>query len=190
VFRTSDGLIVLDQLVDENCGVVEAEVRDAIDRLARREPDKLIYVDSRRFLGRFSSGVLKGNSVGSSHGGWCDGRRCQRVGGAAIAGCSCWQDESRRLLHNGRNAASLSLSQSRSRRLLPQARSSGPIDIVGAGDAATSGMSQRSLERASWKQPLLAISLPRSPFSSLGRRETATPEQVDSVGSKIPHVTL
>ena len=35
VFRTSDGLIVLDQLVDENCGVVNAAVRDTIEQLAR-----------------------------------------------------------------------------------------------------------------------------------------------------------
>src|SRR5262245_32035012 len=52
VFQTSDGLIVLDQLVDENCGVVNAAIRDALGRLAREAPSKLIYVDSRRFLGK------------------------------------------------------------------------------------------------------------------------------------------
>src|SRR3954469_5917403 len=61
VFRTSDGLIVLDQLVDENCGVVNACVRECIEQLARHDPEKLIFVDSRRFLGRFAAGVLKGN---------------------------------------------------------------------------------------------------------------------------------
>src|SRR5262245_691558 len=61
VFDTSDGLIVLDQLVDENCGVVNAAVRQTVEQLARRQPDKLVFVDSRRFLGCFSAGVLKGN---------------------------------------------------------------------------------------------------------------------------------
>src|SRR5439155_22746964 len=59
--RTSDGLIVLDQLVDEDCGVVNSTVRGTIEELARREPGKLVFVDSRRFLGRFAAGVLKGN---------------------------------------------------------------------------------------------------------------------------------
>ena len=61
VFRTSDALIVLDQLVDEDCGVVNSAVRDAIEDLARREPAKIVFVDSRRFLGQFAAGVLKGN---------------------------------------------------------------------------------------------------------------------------------
>src|SRR5262245_20758949 len=61
VFRSSDGLIVLDQLVDEECGVVNSAVRATIEELARREPRKLVFVDSRRFLGRFAAGVLKGN---------------------------------------------------------------------------------------------------------------------------------
>ena len=61
VFRTSDGLIVLDQLVEEICGVVNATVRETLVRLSREEPAKLIFVDSRRFLSRFDVGVLKGN---------------------------------------------------------------------------------------------------------------------------------
>src|SRR6185369_3791061 len=61
VFHTSDGLIVLDQLVDEDCGVINSVVRQQIERLAAESPQKLIYVDSRRYLGRFSAGSLKGN---------------------------------------------------------------------------------------------------------------------------------
>ena len=53
--------LVLDQLVDEDCGVVNAAVRDTLARLASEQPAKLIYVDSRRFLGKFSAATLKGN---------------------------------------------------------------------------------------------------------------------------------
>ena len=57
VFRTSDGLIVLDQLIDEDCGVVNAAVRGKIDELARRDPGKLVFVDSPYGMGTLVGSV-------------------------------------------------------------------------------------------------------------------------------------
>src|SRR5262245_28734470 len=56
VFRTSDGLIVLDQLVDEDQGIVNAAVRQTLERLTHSNPTKLLFIDSRRFLGQFATG--------------------------------------------------------------------------------------------------------------------------------------
>src|SRR6185436_1476447 len=42
-------------------GVVNDTVRATLDELHRADERKLIYVDSRRHLGRFRCGVLKGN---------------------------------------------------------------------------------------------------------------------------------
>src|SRR4051794_23522165 len=67
VFRTSDGLIVLDQLVDEDCGVVNSTVRGAVEELARQHPQKLVFVDSRRILGRFAAAVPYGKPSAGEH---------------------------------------------------------------------------------------------------------------------------
>jgi bifunctional ADP-heptose synthase (sugar kinase/adenylyltransferase) len=56
VFRSSDCLIVLDQLVDENVGVVSRDARHFARRCAANI-QKLLYVDSRRFLGKFEVGA-------------------------------------------------------------------------------------------------------------------------------------
>jgi hypothetical protein len=60
-FEVAGGLIVLDQINEQDWGVVNTRVRDHLEQLAARNPEKLVYVDSRRRLGEFSFGVLKGN---------------------------------------------------------------------------------------------------------------------------------
>src|SRR5690606_7222325 len=61
VWQSSDGVIVLDQVNELNCGVVNDFVRDFLKGLSERNPNKLVFIDSRQRLGDFSFGVLKGN---------------------------------------------------------------------------------------------------------------------------------
>lgn len=173
VFRTSDGLIVLDQLVDEDCGVVNSPVRDCIERLARREPEKLILVDSRRYLGRFGKGVLKGNTseilVATSHEGGEPDEALQRLSNKTGCAAFCTTGERGILVARpGRQA-----------ELVPGCSVSGPIDIVGAGDAATSGIvtallsGADELEAAAFGNLVASITI-----QQLGTTGTATPQQV------------
>ena len=46
-FEACDGLIVVDQVNEENWGVVTTAVREHLAELGRRTPGKLIFVDSR-----------------------------------------------------------------------------------------------------------------------------------------------
>ena len=183
VFRTSDGLIVLDQLVDENCGVVNAAVRETLARMADEEPHKLIYVDSRRFLGSFSGATVKGNR--------------SEVLGAARLGRSfalpSTDDESELA------AALAALARRNSRpafctvgeRGILVARSgqeptlvagcpvAGPVDIVGAGDAATSGIVTALLAGCDELEAAAVGNLVASiAVQQLGTTGTASPEQV------------
>ncbi len=43
-------------------GVVGPAVREHLAKLARRDPDKLIFIDSRAHVGRFTCGTLKPNA--------------------------------------------------------------------------------------------------------------------------------
>jgi len=180
VFRTSDGLIVLDQLVDEDCGVVNSTVRGAVEELARQHPQKLVFVDSRRFLGRFAAGVLKGNrsevqlASGESDAMRGAARLSQRTGRPAF--CTAG-DSGIIVARSGQE---------------PQVVSgypiSGPIDIVGAGDAATSGVVAGLLSGASEVEAAALGNLVASiTIQQLGTTGTATPEQVLAVATERPY---
>ena len=188
VFRTSDGLIVLDQLVDEDCGVVNAAVRETLDRLASEEPKKLIFVDSRRFLGQFSAATLKGNQT--------------EVLGAARPGSpprSIALPETDEDVFEDVLAALEVLAYKTSRAvfctvgergilvnlpgdqpaLVPGCPVSGPVDIVGAGDAATSGIVTALLSGCDVLEAAAMGNLVASiTVQQLGTTGTATPEQV------------
>jgi bifunctional ADP-heptose synthase (sugar kinase/adenylyltransferase) len=171
-FRSSDGLIVLDQLVDEDCGVVNTEVRGTLARLSAEHPEKLIFVDSRRFLGKFRFGVLKGNR--------------SEIVGTAGEGNSVETSLDGLARQTGRPAyctlgeqGILVARPGREPTLVPSSPVNGPIDIVGAGDAATSGIVTALLAGADELEAAALGNLVASiTIRQLGKTGTATPQQV------------
>jgi bifunctional ADP-heptose synthase (sugar kinase/adenylyltransferase) len=175
-FATVDGLIVLDQINEHNWGVVNDEVRGTLQALQRADPRKLIYVDSRRHLGRFEFGVLKGNrsevlvAVGSADESFDSVQRAltqlaERTGRP----CFCT------LGAEGILVARPGESPQR----VPGCQVTGPIDIVGAGDAATSGIVTSLLCGASELEAARIGNLVASiTIQQLGTTGTASPAQV------------
>ena len=178
VFRTSDGLIVLDQLLDEDCGVVNGLIRETLERLAAETPDKLIYVDSRQYLNRFPFGVLKGNrrEVLAAAGGRRDD-----------ASADALQDRLAMLASRTNKPAYCTLGENgilvakpgSAPTIVPACPVDGPIDIVGAGDAATSGIvcgllaGADEVEAAQLGNIVASITI-----QQLGTTGSATPAQV------------
>lgn len=181
VFRTSDGLIVLDQLVDEDHGVVNGAVRETLAKLASERPGRLMFVDSRRFLGRFSAGTLKGN-------------RSEVLGdvGNALRGVPDSDDDALRgalakLARKTSRTAYCTIGEQGILVAQPSAEPTivsgypveGPIDIVGAGDAATSGIVCALLAGASDLEAAAMGNLVASiTVQQIGTTGTATPKQV------------
>lgn len=174
VFHTSDGLIVLDQLVDEDCGVVNRVVREKIASLAAESPGKLIFVDSRRFLREFTVGSLKGNRTEVLNAAGLAADADLGSGLAALA------------RRTGRTAFCTASEQGiyvaqpgQQTRLVPAYPVTGPIDIVGAGDSATSGIvtallsGANELEAAAFGNLVASITI-----QQLGTTGTATPAQL------------
>src|SRR5690606_20235548 len=60
-FLECDGWIVLDQIPETECGVVNRATRAVLQELAATHPEKLVVIDSRRHLGVFEFGCAKGN---------------------------------------------------------------------------------------------------------------------------------
>jgi bifunctional ADP-heptose synthase (sugar kinase/adenylyltransferase) len=175
VFTLCDGLIVLDQVNETNWGVVNGEARGLLRELAQGSPDKLMFVDSRAHLGEFDFGVLKGNRS----------ELLAAVGEAA--GAELLVENAATLLaaKTGRHVyatigeAGIMVASCGSLSVSPGLGVEGPIDIVGAGDSATSGIVASLLSGSS---PLEAADVGNLVASitvqQLGTTATASPDQV------------
>jgi rfaE bifunctional protein kinase chain/domain len=182
VFRSSDGVIVLDQLVDEDEGVVNGAIRETLAELHRQRPDKLVYVDSRRHLSKYKFGILKGN-----------GEEVARAG-QAIAAASATSNRdispeqaAQLLSEQTGNTVYCTLGDrgiwvvgpGHGGTLVPGYPVTGPVDIVGAGDSATSGIATALLagatpiEAAAFGNLVASITV-----QQLGTTGTASPDQV------------
>ena len=56
-----DAVIVLDQMTEENCGLITQEVRSRLAAIARANPGIIAYADSRSRIGGFRDMIIKGN---------------------------------------------------------------------------------------------------------------------------------
>lgn len=174
IWNECDGFIVLDQFVEPNWGVVNDGVRSRLAELASADPAKLVYVDSRAQLARFHFGVLKGNRREVLAAAEADGdgdarpaleRLRDRTGRAAY--CTCGDD------------GILVADPTGTSHLVPGFRVSGPVDVVGAGDAATSGIVTSLLAGATPVEAAAVGNLVASiTVQQLGTTGTARPAQV------------
>ncbi len=175
-FATVDGLIVLDQFVEENWGVVNSDVRRTLRELCLKYTDKLIYSDSRAHLAKCDFGVLKGNhtevtsaaDIASSDTACAERaavQLCQRTGKPVF----CTLGEIGILVARPQTSAFT----------VPACKVDGPIDIVGAGDSATAGIVASLLAGADEIEAATIGNLVASiTIQQLGTTGTAAPEQV------------
>lgn len=176
VWDRADGLIVLDQINERNWGVVNDAVREQLAILARRRPEKLMLIDSRAQLGLFEFGSPKGNCREFAR---AIGSQDEHESAATIAAA--------RLACRNRATAFCTIGE----RGIVVARPgqpvervdgisvNGPIDIVGAGDSATSGIVAALLAGASATEAAMIGNFVASiTVQQIGATGTATPAQV------------
>lgn len=60
-FSTHDGVLVLEQVRNDGCGVLSPHLRNALSKLGSQYPDKVVLVDSRHFLSEYHNLSLKMN---------------------------------------------------------------------------------------------------------------------------------
>lgn len=176
VFAATDGLIVLDQVNEEGWGVVTPAVRRHLASLVKAHPDKLMFVDSRARIDQFNFGTLKPNA-----------REC-------LAAAELPPTEDAQI---GRAAAEMAARTGRpvyctlgDRGMLlvrpgngpvkvPSYPVAGPIDTVGAGDSATSGIVATLLAGGSDLESAVVGNLVASiTIQQLGTTGTASPREV------------
>ncbi len=177
----ADGMLVIDQVTERNCGVVTDRLRAEIERQALAHPDKLIQVDSRAFLGLFDHVTLKSNLEEVAR---------------AIGDCTVPDEPvfaraercGRQLSRCTRRPVIITLSsqgmciipaEDRPALAIPAVPVRGPIDIVGAGDSvnAATGAAQcagATLAEAGQIGALVASIV----IQQIGVTGTASPAQV------------
>jgi bifunctional ADP-heptose synthase (sugar kinase/adenylyltransferase) len=186
-FADNDGLIVVDQVNEDDWGVVTREVREHLAALCRAAPEKLVFVDSRARVAQFDFGILKPNLAECLAG---LGRAYE--GDPALAEWATAQEAARRLSQTtgrplfctlgrrGMLAVGFSQGGGDLQAIeIPAYPVEGPIDIVGAGDSATAGIVASLLAGASPAEAGAVGNLVASiTVRQLGATGTANPAQL------------
>lgn len=177
VWSQTDGLVVLDQVNEEGWGVIHPRVREHLAELAQRDPGKLMFVDSRAQIHKFRAGTLKPNLT-----------ECQRALGrvpsddphVARAAAAELADRTGLALYCTLGSEGILVVRPGQPPVhVPAVPVAGPIDIVGAGDSATSGIVLALLAGADPVEAAAVGNLVASiTIQQLGTTGTATPAQV------------
>jgi len=167
-----DGIVIGDQVEEEECGVVTANVREELAELSRKNPDKIFFADSRCRIGKFREVMIKPNereaAAALGRAGMQEGEVLAAlfavVGRPVFLTCGSrgiYGFDGRRVFHR------------------PAVPVTGAIDIVGAGDSASAGIvaalcAGTTIEEAAEVGTLVASVTIRK----LGTTGTASPEEV------------
>jgi bifunctional ADP-heptose synthase (sugar kinase/adenylyltransferase) len=177
-----DAIIVMDQVSEENCGVVTDAVRECLIRLGRERRPPLIYADSRERIGLFREMLIKCN----------DREALEQFGlynGPTIAEDVLQQCGSELARRTGRMVFITrgSLGQLLFDPAQPDAKAvcvpavpvEGEIDICGAGDATSAALVSALCAGATPQEAAMVGNLAASvTIRKIGQTGTASPDEV------------
>jgi rfaE bifunctional protein kinase chain/domain len=178
VWSQVKALVVVDQVSEPDCGVVNRRVREWLAELATAEPSPLVLADSREQIGHFRGVSLKPNraecvravspTAGPEAVERCAEALARRTGRPVF--CTCGAE--------GILVADSSADRQGIVRV-PAYPVSGPIDPVGAGDSTSAALAVALAAGASPETAAAFGCLVASiTIRQLGTTGTATPEQV------------
>ncbi len=167
-----DGVVIGDQVEEEECGVVTAAVREELGQLSRRYPHKVFFADSRSRIGKFCDLMIKPN---------------EREASAALGKAGIREEEmladlfriARKPIFLTCGARGIYGFDGRRSFRCPAVPVSGPIDIVGAGDSASAGIASALCAGATLEEAAEVGTLVASvTIRKLGTTGTASQEEV------------
>lgn len=133
-----DALIVADQVEERDCGVITGKVRELLAELGGRHAAKPILVDSRRRIGEFRKVMIKPNEHEAR---MLAEEKASGVGSAGMAELARKLElETGRPVFITRGEKGIFAFDGEEGWEIPAMPVEGPIDIVGAGDATTTGI--------------------------------------------------
>ena len=173
-----DALLILDQVSEENCGVVTAKVRDELSELGARRPQLLTLADSRERLGQFRNVGLKPNEA-ETRAAW--GQKTDELDLHQVLIDLARQNG--RPIFCTRGERGITLADPTGGGVMVEHVTgypvSGPIDVVGAGDSTTAAIACALASGATKPQAAAFGNLIASiTIQQLGVTGTASPQQV------------
>ncbi len=179
-----DALLVLDQVSETDCGVVTGRVRERITKLAERDPTKFILADSRERIGSFRNVCVKPNEDECLAANFINppekydryDRACAPIDLAQLVGgpvfCTLGKNGIRFVPKPDDRGWLKTV-------LVPAYPVTGPIDICGAGDSCSAGITCAMVSGATHEQAAAFGNLVASiTIQQIGTTGTASPEQV------------
>jgi len=141
-----DGVVVADQVPEADCGVITERVRAEIGALARAYPKVVFVADSRERIGLFRDVMLKPNAREALRATCPAGQEEvlpaaeSAVSSAALASGAELYRRAGRPVFLTLGAAGIAVFDEDGLAQVPSVPVSGPVDIVGAGDATMAGI--------------------------------------------------
>jgi len=172
-----DGVIVIDQVTEENCGMITAQVRDAVAERARRSPHVIFCADSRRHIQEFRHVIVKPNQF--------EALGIDRPAPGTVADPVAVRQRLPAMRQQIGAPVCVTLSErgmlvsDPEVTLVPGFAVEGPIDSTGAGDSATAGLVLALAAGATLPEAALVGNLVASiTIQQLATTGTATPVQL------------
>ncbi len=172
-----DALVVLDQVEEEECGVVTTEVRARLATIADMHPEKIFWADSRRRIGCFRGLIIKPNAHEAVRETYPDriGKENDEVVRRAI---SELRRRTGRPVFVTAGQRGIWISDP-GPALVRGVKVEEPTDPTGAGDSATAGAVLALCARAGLEEAALVANLVASiTVQQLATTGTAKPEQL------------
>ncbi len=181
-----DAIMVMDQVTQQNCGVITDRVREKIAELGRKNKPKIIYADSREQIARFSEVLIKCNHFEVVAPFYPEYDRISGTAKTEEPSEAIIEECGRKMMERTGRTVFVTLG-SRGQWVfspegvakVPAVLVEGPIDICGAGDATSSGIVAALCAGAGFAEAALVGNLVASiTIRQLGTTGTASPRQV------------
>jgi len=168
-----DALIVLDQVVERNCGVITDRVRKHLTRISLALPEKIIMADSRSHIGEFHKLGIKVNNF-----------EARQI--AARQTDVPLQDVAQQLYQTSQRPVVITQGEKgilvcdqQGWFEIPTIKIEGPVDVVGAGDSVTASMTAALCAGATLREAAVIGNVTASLIvEQIGTTGTATRSEV------------
>ena len=160
----SNAVIVLDQFIEKDCNTVNSDIRDEIANIAEKNPELIIYADSRAHINLFKNIMVK-----------CNNHEIKDNGELL------YQKNGKPVFVTMGEKGSMVFDKDGTHKV-DAIKVEGEIDICGAGDACTSGIVLgMALGAAPKTAAMLGNIISSITVKQIGVTGTATQEQVVAV---------
>lgn len=139
LFEEADAVIVLDQVLEQNYGVITGKVRIVLSKLINKKPDLVVFCDSRAHIAMFDNVIIKCNHYEAVKSFYPDLKEEPDENMVNKAGMNMSKKTGKPVfITYGKNGIFVFYNNKIER--IPTVAAMRPFDICGAGDAATSGI--------------------------------------------------